>query len=76
MAASLAMLAAIFGYDNMVHLYTVKFTYIPEPRAFYALEKMWALENEAADKPVKKAAAKRAAPKTARKPAARRKRAS
>jgi ribosomal silencing factor RsfS len=23
----------------------------PEPRAFYALEKMWALENEVAAKP-------------------------
>ncbi len=34
-AASLAMLSAAFGYDNMVHLYTVKLTYIPEPRAFY-----------------------------------------
>ena len=32
---ALAMLAAAFGYDNMVHLYTVKITYIPEPRAFY-----------------------------------------
>lgn len=29
------MLAAVFGWDNMLHLYTVKFTYIPEPRAFY-----------------------------------------
>ena len=32
---ALAMLSAAFGYDNMVHLYTVKITYIPEPRAFY-----------------------------------------
>ncbi len=34
-AATLAMLSAAFGYDNMVHLYTVKLTFIPEPRAFY-----------------------------------------
>ena len=34
-AAALAMLSAAFGFDNMVYLYTVKFTYIPEPRAFY-----------------------------------------
>ena len=35
MAAALAMMSAAFGYENTVHLYTVKFTYIPEPRAFY-----------------------------------------
>jgi hypothetical protein len=32
---ALAMLSAAFGYENVVHLYTVKVTYIPEPRAFY-----------------------------------------
>ena len=32
----------------------------PEPRAFYALEKMWALENVAAPKPAKAARRKRA----------------
>ena len=32
----------------------------PEPRAFYALEKMWALENEAPAKPVRTARRKRA----------------
>ena len=50
----------------------------PEPRAFYALEKMWALENEAAAKPVKAKPVKKVATKraTTAKPAARRKRAS
>ncbi len=33
--AALAMLAVVFGYENTMHLYTVKFTYIPGPRAFY-----------------------------------------
>jgi ribosome silencing factor RsfS/YbeB/iojap len=38
--------------DVVVHVFR------PEPRAFYALERMWALENEAPAKPVRKAAAK------------------
>ncbi len=34
-AVVLGMLVAVFGYENVVHVYTVKLTYIPEPRAFY-----------------------------------------
>ena len=33
--ASLLLLAVVFGYENTIYLYTVKFTYIPEPRALY-----------------------------------------
>jgi nicotinate-nucleotide adenylyltransferase len=40
--------------DIVVHIFR------PEPRAFYALEKMWALENEAPAKPVKAVRRKRA----------------
>lgn len=32
---ALAMFCAVFGYDNVLYLYTVKLTYIPEPRAMY-----------------------------------------
>jgi ribosome silencing factor RsfS/YbeB/iojap len=40
--------------DIVVHIFR------PEPRVFYALEKMWALENVAAPKPAKAARRKRA----------------
>jgi hypothetical protein len=32
---ALAMFSIVFGYKNVVHLYTVKITYIPEPSALY-----------------------------------------
>jgi hypothetical protein len=34
-AAALAIFAAAFGFKNVVYLYTVKLSYIPEPRALY-----------------------------------------
>ena len=57
--------------DVIVHVFR------PEARSFYALEKMWTLEDEAAAKPVKttKPTRKVAVKKAAAKPAARRKRA-
>ncbi len=33
--AALGLQALVFGYANTVHLYTVSFTYIPEPSALY-----------------------------------------
>lgn len=57
--------------DVIVHVFR------PEARSFYALEKMWALEDEAAAQPAKKTAVRKTAvKKAAAKPAARRKRAS
>jgi ribosome silencing factor RsfS/YbeB/iojap len=56
--------------DVIVHVFR------PEARSFYALEKMWALEDETAAQPVKKPAVRKTAVKKAAKPAARRKRAS
>jgi len=44
------------GGDIVVHVFR------PEPRAFYGLEKMWALESEAAAKPKAKPARRKRAP--------------
>lgn len=32
---ALVMFCIVFGYENVIHTYTVQFTYLPEPRALY-----------------------------------------